>query len=373
MSEEVKHTMEELLAEVSEPRIIELQQELDNALRQVEKLRSKREWMYEVLVDAVRANIDSLTVRPVKRVKQAKPGPGDEEVLVALLSDWQLGKKTPNYNSEVCKRRIEYLAERTIRIARFHRTARPINKLHVWLLGDMVEGELIFPGQPHQIDASLYRQVMKYAPEILTDYLRLCLTEFDEIKVLGVVGNHGAIGGRSRREMHPETNSDGFLYELMRMRFENEPRISWHIPEAYSEGSWYIVDHIGNYNCLLVHGDQIRGHSTFPYYGVHKKVLGWRALAADPNFPMEDFRDVAMGHWHTPANIYINGMTIRFNGTTESFNSWAQMQMASMGEPSQKLMFVHPEKGRVTAEYNIQLQLPGEDLAAVTNPDYLGD
>ena len=361
---------EELLAEASEPRILELQQDLDSALRQVEKLKKKREWLRGVMIEAVHQNINSLAVKPVKQYK-LKSGAGDEEVMVAMLSDWQVGKRTPNYNWEVCKRRIEHLAERTIRIARFHRTARPINKLHVWCIGDMVEGELIFPGQSHQIDASLYRQVMKYTPEILTNYLRMCLTEFDAVEVSCVIGNHGRIGGRSSRDMHPETNADLFFYEVMKLRFQNEPRIKFNIPEAYSEGAWYYVDRIGNYSCLLVHGDQIKGHSTFPFYGVAKKVLGWKALAADANFPMEDFRDVAMGHWHTPTNLYLNGITVRFNGTTESFNSWAQMQLASMGEPSQKLMFVHPEKGRVTAEYNIQLQLPGEDLAEVTNPDFI--
>jgi len=67
-------------------------------------------------------------------------GPGDEEVAVAVLSDWQLAKRTSTYNSDVCEERIERLADRIIRLTNIQRADHPVDTLHVHLLGDIVEG-----------------------------------------------------------------------------------------------------------------------------------------------------------------------------------------------------------------------------------------
>ena len=75
----------------------------------------------------------------------------------------------------------------------------------------------------------------------------------------------------------------------------------------------------------------------------------------DIHFPIAKFKDAISGHWHTPTKFYLNGITVRVSGSTESYNVYAQEKMAAMGEPSQPFLFVHPKKGRVTAEYQIEL------------------
>ena len=78
----------------------------------------------------------------------------------------------------------------------------------VLALGDIVEGELIFPGQSHLIDSSLYRQVTVDGPRIMHTFFSILLENFKEVEVYWVIGNHGALGGRSRRDYNPETNAD---------------------------------------------------------------------------------------------------------------------------------------------------------------------
>ena len=115
------------------------------------------------------------------------------------------------------------------------------------------------------------------------------------------------------------------------------------------ERGWYAIDIVGNYRCLLFHGDQIRGgFAGMPWYGFYKKVLGWRQV-------LGPFNDVAAGHWHQPANFPLNDVIVRVNGSTESDNTYAVENLSAAGRPCQWLYFVEPERGRVTAEYRVYL------------------
>ena len=50
-----------------------------------------------------------------------------------------------------------------------------------------------------------------------------------------------------------------------------------------------------------------------------------------------------------------NTVQLRIAGSPESVNTYAAEVLAAAGRPSQTLVFVHPEKGIVTAEYNCWL------------------
>jgi hypothetical protein len=333
--------LDEFDADVSQSEVVRrLLVKLDNAKA------SKAE-----LVDAVyRAAFDAakgLTISPVPTPPRDRRK-GRAEVAVAMLSDWQLGKRTPSYSSEVCEQRVRLYGDKVARLADLQRAHHPVRELRVWLLGDLVEGELIFPGQAHRIDASLYRQVAVDGPRILGDFLRSMLASFDRVSVTAVIGNHGAIGGPVRREMHPETNADTMVYRITE-QIVTDPRLTWDIADPTGERGWYAIDHIGNYSALLFHGDQVRGgFAGFPWYGFGKKVLGWRQA-------MLPFTDAACGHWHQPVSFPLNHVMVRVNGSTESDNTYALENLASAGRPCQWFYFVDPEKGRVTAEYRVWL------------------
>ncbi len=329
-------------------RLGELQEANTRLLRQLDKAKASREELVDAVYRAARDAASTLVIQPVvappKDRRKGKP-----EVAVAMLSDWQLGKKTPSYTSEVCEKRVEKYAAKIQHLADIQRADHPVRELHVWLLGDLVEGELIFPGQAHRIDASLYRQVVVDGPRILGNFLRSMLGSFDAVRVTAVIGNHGAIGGPVRRETHPETNADMMLARIVSDTV-TDPRLTWTLSEPAGERGWYAIDRIGNYSCVLFHGDQIRGgFAGFPFYGLAKKVWGWSTSIGQP------FNDVALGHWHTPTRVTLNTVTARVNGSTESDNTYALEQLASAGRPSQWLYFVEPERGRVSAEYVVYL------------------
>lgn len=320
-------------------------------LSEYEKVKSKQDELADAVYRAVKDTIvrqDPVEMDPAFVPVKGKKSLGDEEVAVAVLADWQLAKVTPDYNSSVCEERIERYAEKVIHLTNIQRADHPVNEIRIWALGDIVEGELIFPGQSFLVDGGLYRQVTVDGPRILSKFINKMLENFEKVTFVGVIGNHGAIGGRSRRDHDPETNADRMLYRIIQLMYENEKRISFHIPDGRGDRNWYAIDKVGNYKSLLIHGDQFSGLSTM--YSFQKKVYGWKVGAIQ-----EEFDDVYCGHFHTPTKMTFNTVQFRISGSPESTNTYAMESLAAIGQPSQPLMFVHPEKGIVTAEYNCWL------------------
>ena len=339
----------ELLADVESEKIQELKETNSRLLKRIDKLKDKKPDMAEAIYRGARDGMSTLSLPKVKAPPKTTSRKG-EEICVPLLSDIQLAKQTESYNTEVAEERVLRYAEKIIKIARIQKATHIVKKCVVFALGDIIEGELIFPGQAHEIDSSLYRQVTVDGPRILSRFFNTLLTEFEEVECYWVIGNHGALGGRSRKDYNPETNADRMLGKILQTMFEGEKRMKFHIPDR----SWYTVADLGvKAKFLLFHGDNIRGTMGVPFYGYNKKILGWKSLGAAGL--MEQFTHAVCGHYHTPTHLYINDIRVWVNGSTESHNPYAQEQLASMGRPSQYTLFVKPSKG-VTAEYLVDLE-----------------
>lgn len=325
-------------------------------LQEYEKIKGKQDAIADAVYRAVKEDIAD------NKIDRVPPPPKDkrkhsEEVAVAVLADWQLAKVTPTYNSQVCEKRIEQYADTVIRLTEIQRAEHPVKHLHIWALGDIVEGELIFPGQSFLVDGGLYRQITVDGPRIMKNFITKMLENFETVTFVGVIGNHGAIGGRSRRDHDPETNADRMLYRITQLMFENEKRIKFVIPDGRGDRNWYAIDKIGNYSSMLIHGDQFGSLSTL--YSFQKKVYGWKVGAVEYKdqygIVQEEFNDVYCGHFHTPTKMTFNTVQMRISGSPESSNTYAIEALGAVGKASQPLMFVHPEKGIVTAEYTCWL------------------
>lgn len=317
---------------------------LTKALRQLDEAKKRNAELVEAVYQAAKDAASGVNYRPVAKPRSTRQ---TGETAVVLLSDWQLAKVTPSYSSEVCATRIATLAEKVRELTEIQRADHPVTDIRVYLLGDLVEGEMIFPGQAHRIDASLFRQVMLDGPQILGDFLRSMASTFSDVQVTGVIGNHGRIGGRASKDYHPESNADSMMYEATRFQLEKQPNVKWAPNFTEGERHWFAKDTVGSKTFFMFHGDQIKGgFAGFPWYGFGKKILGWNRLYG--------FDYAVSGHFHTPVRGYYNGITHWGNGTTESDNTYAAESLSSAGVPSQQLLFVHPTAG-VTAEYEVRL------------------
>lgn len=332
--------------------VAELRRQNNQLTRQLAQAKARKADLVHAVREAAFTAASTLVMPPVPRPTPDRRQ-GQEEYAVAVLSDWQLAKVTPTYSTSVCEVRIGRYADKVIELTRIQRAHHPVRRLYVFLLGDIVEGELIFPGQSHLIDASLFMQVCVDGPRILGNFVRRMLTEFDEVHVEGVIGNHGALGGRARRDYNPETNADAMLYEIVKEQMKGESRLHWGANVTPGERHWYTIAAAGEKRFMLFHGDQVKGYNGIPWYGFDRKIKGWEMVLR--RFRDEQIDYALSGHFHTPFVEYINGVRHWGNGSTESYNTYAFEQLSAMGEPCQYLLFTHPRRG-VTAEYLVQLE-----------------
>jgi hypothetical protein len=335
----------------AEQQLNELRASNQRLSAQLQKKEFEKDELARAVYQAAKDSISGFTV-PRVPTPPARKSRKPEEVAISLLSDLQIGKRTPTYNTDICKQRVEQLAAKIHEITAAKRYAHNINQLRVYLLGDLVEGELVFPSQAHRIDASLYRQVCEAGPRILTGFLRSMLSQFKQVHVVGVIGNHGAVGGRSRKEMHPETNADFMLYRITREILSQESRLTWDLPFTEGERSWYAVDTVLGHRFLLFHGQQMQGggFAGLPYYGFARAIASW-ASGVIPG----SFEYCVCGHFHNAASIPFNHRVLWVNGTTESDNTWAQEELKSQSLPNQWLLFCGAKHG-VTTESRLWLQ-----------------
>lgn len=341
---------------IAEADVAELKRQLARVSRQLYETKHRHQDYIEAVEQAVTDAVGRIELAPVP-VAPNYPWPPElretqlsgEEYAVALLSDLQTGKITPDYNSDVARERVLRYARKIVQLADIQRLHHPVRHCVVPMLGDMVEGVDIFPGQQWLIDSTLYDQLFNTTPALLADFVRYLLAHFETVTVYAVDGNHGRIGRKG--QFGPMDNADRMLYRILGMLLRDEPRFQLFMTDPQGERNWYQVMHLGNYSALLVHGDQIKGHSGFPWYGLGKKVNGWGSGAIP-----ETFKDVMMGHYHQLARVPLNQKSVWANGSTESTNTFASETLAAQSEPSQWLLFVDPTAGRVTASYGVDLR-----------------
>lgn len=325
--------------EVSELRAANQRLQRSNA-----RLRERSEDLVAVTYQAVRDAL--LTVGKASPVpRPSRDRRKDEEVALVWFGDWQLGKKTISYDTEVCKRRVNRAIEKVVSITEIQRADHPVRRCHLVLGGDMLEGVSIFKKQAWEVDSGLYAQLMA-AARLIADSVLTLLANFETVEVDEVWGNHGRVGMKG--ELPGEENLDRVLCRIAREMLGSQPRLKWDEPEV----RWHKVIEVGNYRALIFHGDQVRsGGGQLPAYGIAKKVTAWSAGVTEP------FHDAYLGHYHQDMKLTIpNGGRIFMTPSTESDSEFAREFVAAKGRPGQRLHFVNPRKGEVTGEYVIWLE-----------------
>ncbi len=323
--------------------------ELKKALKRAQQAEYKAKRASEDIVEAVyNAARDAALASHKPKLVATKPvakdtRKGKAEHALIHPTDWQLGKKTSGYNIETCGRRMEQFTEKVMELTELQRAHHPVRECTIMFGGDMVEGITIFPGQAWEVEAHLFEQLFETV-RIEEMIVRSLAQFFEKVNVVCEYGNHGRLGRKG--ELPANDNIDAISYKIASERTRDLKNVSWQM-----SSDWYQIVKIGNYNALLVHGDEIKsfGGNT-PAFGILRKCNAW-ATGVVP-----DFQDVYMGHFHTPMSLTMaNGGRIFVTGSPESESVYAAEFIAAKGKPSQRLHFVDPEKARVTAEYVVWL------------------
>ena len=323
--------------------------DLRDALRRANEKLRKVKVTSETVADAAMAGAEAAVLalgRPKIKPYTSKPGKGREEAALWHLTDWQGAKLTTSYNSEVMRERAHRFVDKAAKITEIQRADHPVKECHILLGGDMIEGLFNFPTQPFEIDMTLFDQYVNVA-SLLDEVVRRACTMYDEVIVHPEWGNHGRLG--SKRDAVPRSdNADRMTYKLAAAMGRDVPNLTWlDCPEDIQQVE------VGNYRALLIHGDEVGRNGFASPSTLVQHANKWRSGA----YPWE-FRDVYIGHYHTHNEwAMANGEGhIYQTGSLESDNRYARESMASTAIPSQRLHFIDPRDGIVTAQY--QLYVP---------------
>jgi hypothetical protein len=322
-----------------------LRQALSRTQRQLAEAKDRNNQMvdatYRGAFDAV------MSMKPILPIAPPKKDTRKTKAEVALIhaTDWQGSKVTTSYNSEIMRKRVMEFASKAVKITEIQRNDHPVKDCTVMFGGDMVEGLFNYPAQLWEIDASLFTQFTTVS-FLMVDFVRYLLANFEKVNVVAEWGNHGRIG--SKRDHVPKSdNVDRMCYEFARQMLKSEKRLTWEdCPEDIQQVE------IGNYRALLMHGDEV-GRAGFASPSAWQ-AAGNRWKAGSYKWT---FDDIYLGHYHRFAQEPMSDQTgnIFWTGSIESDNRYARDSMAVSGIPSQRLHFIDPLKGIVTAQYQVYL------------------
>ena len=120
-------------------RVTELEQTARRLATALRKEKSRTESLVEAVYQAAR---DAALIAPKVKATKPKTDKRRPRGEVALLhgTDWQVGKNSDSYNTQVARDRMRRLAEKVARIADIQRADHPVRECVLMLGGDMIEG-----------------------------------------------------------------------------------------------------------------------------------------------------------------------------------------------------------------------------------------
>ncbi len=226
---------------------------------------------------------------------------------ILMLSDLHFGEKVEVngievFNIEIATKRFESIIQEVINAPELE--AYHVDELVVILGGDIIDGELIFPGQAFETTSGVYDQ-MKIATKIIWTALTQLATKFPVIRVYCVPGNHGRTS-----KLHAQmSNWDNALYFGLQLisSFQTELNIEVHTPHQM----WMDF----NVRDWRVHARHI-GVTQAQTAGPAKRVMTWmNNHNADLLF---------YGHYHCPELYSMGHKRIFKNGALPPMNEFAE-------------------------------------------------
>lgn len=298
-----------------------------------------------ILSGIVKEAVEATPIVTLPKVEISQ-GTGDEEEIVLLLSDIQTGNRTPTSNMAILAERGEKLAQAVIKVTTLQRNAIPIKKLHVFIMGDMIQSEDIQTKiDLDALECVIMDQIFKGVVPIIEKLLLTLAPYFPKgIDCWCVPGNHGSLG----RLNAVTTNWDTLVYKILESRLQNYSKIHWHI-EAQK---FYQVVNVMKHKFLIAHGDCIPRYLNIPIYGITQRAMRWQGSIGN-------FDYLCLAHFHTPLRMDWNNIEVVVNGTFMSDDQWALKVVGMSTEPAQVLFGVHPRKG-ISFYYKLKLNGNGK-------------
>jgi predicted phosphodiesterase len=174
--------------------------------------------------------------------------------MINHIYDEKLGRKIVTYNHEIFLQELDTLYKSIKEIHDILSPTYRLRKLVIFVLGDVVTNDRIFPEQVFEIEKCVGLQMWD-SIGIFSQFFKQLLSVYEEIEIVCVVGNHG----RSNPSHYNEPIQNNFEYHIYRCwqkQFENSKRVKVIVPDT---GRY--IHKVGPWRHLIEHGHNLRGYT----------------------------------------------------------------------------------------------------------------
>lgn len=322
--------------------------------RKVKWLREqlhKRDMLKEVLEETLaKAPPITVEIRPLK-FKTTLDSAGHITIWFEF-SDLQLGTKITSeemgglnkHNWIIWKEKLEIWKQAAILlIAQYIDAGYTIDHVVIAMIGDMVEGQQIFPGQVWQIEIPVAQQALFGANDTSGAFIEI-FGAFPKLnfEVFEVFGNHGRVGKKGE---DPFECSWDMIYQRfveLQVSRANLPNVTWH-----QNNAWFYLVEIYGWIHLLLHGDQGVGglwSSRPTVNGLEKGIVRYNQMM------QQQIHFMHAGHFHQDWGLGFNMSYMLINGSWIGTSKFSASKMVSGSPPMQTVHVFCPRVGLMRTE-----------------------
>lgn len=245
----------------------------------------------ENIIDEIKSAIKESNLQELKSITVSNKDSKKE--MLSLWSDFHYGATANNYfnqyDKKIFKQRFEKYISKIIEIG----VTQGINKLHIFMLGDLISGII-----HTNLRVSNTENVVKQTQEV-SELMCLALYElskvFGNIQVYYTIGNHGRVFA-CKNEAIDNENFEEFIYWYMKARLNNLSSVK--INENMIDD--IIFTNICGYKVAGVHGDKDSSNNVVSNVSLLMKEV--------PDY-------IAIGHKHHYYEDVIQGVNVIGSGS----------------------------------------------------------
>jgi len=247
-----------------------------------------------------------------------------------------------SYDFETFERRMDLMCQKTLELVNIMRQSSNIRKLTISLLGDMFVGKIL-PQEEAYGTTMPFPVALPKTSWVLGKAITSLSGHFDEVRVVGICGNHGRDTMKPVTKMTADRNWDMGAYLIAKDHTRDCPNVEWILPKSIFKK----ID-IAGHGCLLSHSAEAKMHHRIPYYGIETAIdLEKKLRRGTP----EDFTYSFMGHFHHFA-VLDNDITICPSMIGPNQYSRFKLHRAA---PAEQLLSFFTQKHGYVAPWRIRL------------------
>lgn len=221
-------------------------------------------------VDELARYLGEKLVKNMSRVKLEEPKVKKckgkrEEISILDISDVHMGmrnsiydedsgKRVVTYDNAIFRRELENLQYSIFQIHSLQENEYKLRKLVIFVLGDIITNDRIFPEQTFEIEECVGLQIWDAIPTWIHFFNNL-LKIYEELEIVCVVGNHGRSNPTHYNEP-VENNFEYHIYRSWQKHFEDSKRVKVIVPDT---GRY--IHQVGRWRHLVEHGHELRGYT----------------------------------------------------------------------------------------------------------------